>query len=217
MVKPSYGIEYTSQQVTAWGGMRLMKEILERSGVSEQLKKAALPTPRSNRGFSAEHIVESFFLNIWMGCERMAHTEVLRHDATLKALFGWKQTPSASTYSRFFNKFNLARNQDVFPTLQRDFFKKLELKKMTLDVDSTVITRYGTQEGCARGYNPQKPGRNSHHPLLAFVADVRMVANAWVRSGNTGAATRADDFLEETFSILGIERIGLLRADSGFC
>ena len=162
MVKPSYGIEYTSQQVTAWGGMRLMKEILERSGVSEQLKKAALPTPRSNRGFSAEHIVESFFLNIWVGCERMAHTEVLRHDATLKALFGWKQTPSASTYSRFFNKFNLARNQDVFPTLQRDFFKKLELKKMTLDVDSTVITRYGTQEGCARGYNPQKNRVETH-------------------------------------------------------
>lgn len=35
--------------------------------------------------------------------------------------------------------------------------------------DSSVLTRYGEQEGAARGYNPSKPGRKSHHPLMAFV------------------------------------------------
>lgn len=217
MVSPKFEIEYTDEEVTAWGGMRLMKEVLERSGVSEQLKELPLPVPGSNRGFDPRLIVESFFLNVWMGCDRMAHTEVLRHDATLKSLFGWIQTPCSSTYSRFFNKFSMGLNQKVFPRIQKDFFTKLVLKKVTLDIDSSVITRYGTQEGAKRGYNPQKPGRNSHHPLMAFIADVRMVANAWMRSGNTGASTRAEDFLEETFEILGQERVGLLRADSGFC
>ena len=42
---------------------------------------------------------------------------------------------------------------------------------VTLDLDSTVITRYGQQEGAARGYNPAEHGRVSHHPLMAFVAD----------------------------------------------
>ncbi|MFQ6116251.1 MAG: hypothetical protein ACE5NG_19510 [bacterium] len=36
-------------------------------------------------------------------------------------------------------------------------------------MDSTVFTRYGTQQGAERGYNPHKPGRRSHYPLLAFV------------------------------------------------
>ena len=80
-------------------------------------------------------------------------------------------------------------------------------------MDSSVIVRYGAQEGVARGYNPSKPGRGSHHPLLAFVAESRMVANAWMRPGNTGASSSAEHFLEETFSILGRDRIGLLRAD----
>jgi len=32
-----------------------------------------------------------------------------------------------------------------------------------------------------RGYNLRKLGRNSHHPLMAFVADIRMIANLWLR------------------------------------
>jgi hypothetical protein len=53
-----------------------------------------------------------------------------------------------------------------------------------LDVDSSAIARYGEQEGRKKGNNPAKRGRNSHHPLPAFVNDIRMAANCWSRSGN---------------------------------
>lgn len=36
------------------------------------------------------------------------------------------------------------------------------------DWDSTINVRYGKQEDAAAGYNPQKPGRPSHHPQGAF-------------------------------------------------
>jgi len=85
-----------------------MKEVLERSGVSGLLGELGLPEPGSNRGYSQRVVVESYLVNVLMGCYRMTHTEVLRHDDTLKVLFGWKQTPSGSSYGRFFNKFTLA-------------------------------------------------------------------------------------------------------------
>lgn len=86
-----------------------------------------------------------------------------------------------------------------------------------MDLDSTVITRYGDQEGSAKGYNPQKRGRNSHHPLIAFIGQTRMVANAWLRAGNTADSSNCKSFLEETYEeILKGKRVGLLRADSGF-
>lgn len=217
MVKPEFELQYSGEKVTAWGGMRLMKEVLERSGVSRLLEELELPEPGSNRGYEPEVVVESYLVNVWMGCYRMSHTEVLRQDDTLKELFGWKQTPSASSYGRFFNKFSQGRNQEVFPELQRRFFENIPLKKLTLDVDSSVISRYGSQQGVARGYNPSKPGRGSHHPLLAFVAEPRMVANAWLRPGNTGASSSAEYFLDETLGILGAGRVGLVRTDSGFC
>ena len=86
-----------------------------------------------------------------------------------------------------------------------------------MDVDSSAITRYGEQEGSKRGYNPTKRGRNSHHPLFAFVNDIRMVVNCWNRSGNTGSSSNCINFLEETFRTLTNKKVGLFRADSGFC
>ena len=44
---------------------------------------------------------------------------------------------------------------------------------MTVDFDSTILTRQGFQEGIEVGYNPKKPGRDSHHPLMAFVVELR--------------------------------------------
>ncbi len=68
------------------------------------------------------------------------------------------------------------------------FFRDLQFDNYTLDLDSSVLTRYGDQEGARVGYNAKKPGRKSHHPLMAFVADCRMVANLWLRSGNAHSA-----------------------------
>jgi hypothetical protein len=96
------------------------------------------------------------------------------------------------------------------------FFKNLKFDRYTLDCDSTIMTRYGEQEGAQKGYNPKKRGRNSHHPLLAFVAESRMVSNFWLRSGKSHSANNFLSFLEDTMEKLEGKKIGLLRCDSGF-
>lgn len=118
---------------------------------------------------------------------------------------------------RLFRKFTQADNERVLGHLYRGLFRQLALDGLTLDLDSTVMTRYGQQEGAARGYNPSKPGRASHHPLMAFVSDTRMVANCWLRPGNSHTANNVQAFLANTLDKLGGKRVALLRADSGFC
>src|SRR6266536_2750915 len=76
--------------------------------------------------------------------------------------------------------FSESRSHQFFIDLYSWFFEQLQFDNYTLDVDSSVITRYGEQEGSKNGYNPTKRGRNSHHPLFAFVNDTRMVANCLV-------------------------------------
>ena len=78
------------------------------------------------------------------------------------------------------------------------------------------MVREGEQEGAAKGYNPKRPGRNSHHPILAFVSDIRMIANYWLRPGNTSASTNYLAFLEDTLENLQGKTVGLVRIDSGF-
>ena len=68
------------------------------------------------------------------------------------------------------------QSEDIHPDYPMVFYH-VKLDNYTLDVDSTILTRYGDQQGAKRGFNPKKPGRNSHHPLLAFVDECKMVAN----------------------------------------
>ena len=99
------------------------------------------------------------------GANRFEHGEVTRHDPVLKRLFGFKRMANFKAIMRL----TQATNESTMD--------QLSINGITLDLDSTVMTRYGAQIGAARGYNPAKRGRASHHPLMAFVADTRMIAN----------------------------------------
>lgn len=210
-------IEYSDKHVTPFGGMSLMKRFLDQTGIRDYMSKIDLPHPGSNRGYDPVQIVESFWLSIWTGASRYVHCDWLRYDRTLQDIFGWENMPSQSTYSRFFRKFSQARNTTIFPDLQHWFLEQIRIDNITVDFDSTVITRYGDQQGSAKGYNPNKRGRNSHHPLMAFISQTRMVANAWLRPGNTADSSSCKAFMQETFNdVLKDKNIGLVRADSGF-
>jgi hypothetical protein len=68
-----------------------------------------------------------------------------------------------------------------------------------------------------KGYNPRKPGRGSHHPLLAVLAEAHFVLHGWLRSGNTRADTGVVEFLKEVLAKLASrECLRRVRADSGF-
>jgi len=207
---------FTDKQVSAWGGMKLMKDMIDRVGIKEFMRGLDLPEKGSNRGYEAMEIIECFWTSIWIGAGRFSHSAYLRYDKVLQEIFGWKQAPSQSTYSRFFQKFNWKRNTEVFVPTQKWFIDNLQIKNITIDFDSSVMTRYGDQEGSKVGYNASKPGRASHHPLMAFIAETRMVANAWLRPGNTAALSNCKAFIDETFEILKDKKVGLVRADSGF-
>ena len=96
------------------------------------------------------------------------------------------------------------------------FFDNFKFDNFTLDIDSSVMTRYGVQDGAKKGYNPSKKGRPSHHPLIAFIADVKLVANMWLRSGDTSSANNFLGFLEDTLSKLKNKTVSIIRLDSGF-
>ncbi|MBX2936836.1 MAG: transposase [Saprospiraceae bacterium] len=51
---------------------------------------------------------------------------------------------------------------------------------------------------------------------MAFVSDVNLVANMWLRSGDTSSANNFLSFLEDTLQKLQHKTVGLIRLDSGF-
>lgn len=211
-----FEVRFTGREITAWGGMALMRRMLQGMKLSEAAKQWDLPQPCSNRGYEPLQIIEQFLVSIWCGANRFAHADITRMDGTLTRLFGWTRVAGHKAIIRFFNRFDMARNEQVQAQIYCWLFDRLSIDRLTLDVDSTVITRNGQQQGAARGYNPSKQGRCSHHPLLAFIAESRMVANFWLRPGNTSSSNNILEFLASTLRHMGNKTVGLLRADSGF-
>lgn len=209
--------EFTSRKVSPWGGMKYFQQTYFRSGMKEDLERCDLPRGSSNAAYSPVDIIESFMVGAVLGSKRITHTSFLRSDEVITELFGWKRgVPSQSTMSRYFNRFTTELNDHLFNDLMKKWWDRMRLKKMTIDIDSTVVTRHGNQEGAEIGYNPTKKGRPSHHPLMAFCSELKMVVHSRMRPGNTNDMTGADCFIGQFFEIISPKRIGLVRADSGF-
>lgn len=145
-------LRFTDKEITAWGGMALMKRMLDHLGFGAALSNAGLPLPGSNRGYAPEQLITQCMLSVWCGANRFEHGEVTRHDAVLKSFFGFKRMADFKAVMRLFGKFTQSTNESVMDSLYRWMFAHIAINGVTLDLDSTVMTRYGTQQGAARGY-----------------------------------------------------------------
>ena len=210
--------EFVDKKITPWGGMRLIKEFYDRIGMFDKLRQLALHREGSAVAVKHHEIIESFMMSVILGAGSCSGASQISYDEVLKEIFQWeKGMPSQSTLSRFFPKYTQQKSDEIFSDLNQWWFNELGYTNLTLDVDSTVITRFGHQEGAEKGYNPKRKGRKSHHPIIAFLAEPKMIANAWMRTGDSASSTEFKEFLDNTFTMVPRESIGLLRGDSGFC
>lgn len=216
-IEEGLSFQFTDKPVTPWGGLRLVQEMLIRMRFREALEASGLPQPRSNRGYDPVVMMEAFIVCVWIGGVRFSHTSAVRFDEALCEMFGWKRVASVSTFTRWFRRFKQKEVDQVFGSLGHWFWEQLSPRTITLDLDSSVVTRYGKQEGAVQGYNRQKFGKPSHRPLFAFAADWRMVLHAWLRPGNANETNGPEKFIDESLALLGTKhRVGLIRADAGF-
>lgn len=209
-------LEFVDHEITAYGGLAILKKMINRSGFLQVLERLPLPVQGSNRGYPPIQLFIQFMASVWCGASRYAHLDVTRFDTSIQRMFAWQGMPEHKAFQRYFNKFDIPTTNAVFGGLYRWSFDNLKFDNFTLDINSSVITRYGEQDGAKKGYNKHKPGRKSQHSIIAFVSDIEMVANFWLRPGDAHTANNFQAFLEETLSFFGNKKIGLLRLDSGF-
>ncbi len=224
-ISPLFGgaklvLDETPKAITPFGGLASFIEFLRKIGYPQQVR-AALPfaAPTSNNAIALAHTFTAFMVAVVTGARRFAHTQWLRADQVLHAILGLERFPGDDTIRNFFARFS----QGTVEAFWRPMWK-WSLEKLTpcaggfhLDLDSTVLQRSGQQEGAAKGYNPTRPGRKSHHPLLAVLAEGPFILHGWLRSGNTIASSGALGFLQEALRLLPQAlKIHCVRADSGF-
>lgn len=216
-------IRFTEKPITPWGGVAsIVAKFLETIRFREWVERNIPIKESSNNGKGIYEKVIAQFLTTLVGGFRFSHVSWWGNGTeVLMETFGVKWLPKASsTLTRFWNKVSrqgLAEKMGISGrSFAREVLKWESISEDTLNLDSTVLTRYGEQEGAKRGYNPKKPGRPSHHPLIAFLGSGYTV-NVWNRAGNVSAGQSASDFFEQTRQMLGKDfRVKGVLCDSGF-
>ncbi len=72
-------IEYSDRNVTAWGGMKLMKNLVDSTGIKDHLRSLPIPLPGSNRGYDPIKVIENFWCGVWIDASRFAHCDMFRY------------------------------------------------------------------------------------------------------------------------------------------
>lgn len=209
----------TPRPVTPFGGLFVWTSFLKKVGWHEAVRGSIPFSFNSPNAIEPSETFTAFVFSVVAGARRFAHTSILRADKALHAMVGWKRFPCDDTIRNFFRRFGMGEVQRFFPPLWEWLLSRLPSRPdgYTLDLDSTIFVRYGKQEGVKKGYNPQKHGRASHHPLLAVLAETQTILHGWLRSGNVGSAQGAVNFLTEALTLLPAQvRLRGIRADSGF-
>jgi len=212
-------LQTTTKAVTPFAGMASFFVWL---GALEFPKRAAEVMPfeyRSPNAIAPEQTLLAFISAVVVGASRFAHAGWLRHDKAFHALLGVERLPGEDAIRRFFHRFTQARIEAFWRPLWKWMLELMEAPRagFSLDLDSTVFSREGHQQGAAKGYNPRRAGRKSHHPILAVLAEMPFVLHTWLRPGNTGAGRDVVEFLKEALKILPVGlKIRCVRADSGF-
>ncbi len=201
---------FTDHPITVWAGVMLLRIYFEWIKLREELSVGLVRfTKRSNNQIPAVDVMLGWFYGLSLGAERFEHFTRYRRDRLLGELLGIERFSSPDTIRRLFLSFNYQRLTEVSERLMRFSLSRTRsiLLGHTLDLDSTVLCRYGEQEGSLRGYNPKKPGRPSHHPLVGFLAEARRLLWATLRSGNTGSANGCVEFIRQALTRLPLARI----------
>ena len=213
-------LDETPKAISPFGGLASFIAFLGQIGFASQVQRhLPFAEPTSNNAIPLAHSLTAFVMAVVVGARRFAHTEWLRADRLLHALLGLPRFPSDDTIRNFFLRFGQAHIEAFWRPLWRGLLVLLKCpgRGFSLDLDSTVFCREGQQEGARKGFNPRRKGRNSHHPLLAVLAEAQFILHGWLRSGNTGPARGVVPFLQEALALLPEGTwLRTVRADSGF-
>lgn len=159
-----------------------------------------------NRGSGALDVMGTAVLSILSGHWRYAHINSVRGDGVNPPLLGMSKTVSEDTVRRGIGRIDETKGERW---LRREIIESvspaLEIPWI-LDIDTTVKTLFGHQEGAEIGYNPAKPGRPSHTYHSYFVGNLRISLGVDVLSGKESSPSHGMPKLWETLRMLPRER-----------
>jgi hypothetical protein len=203
--------------VTPFGQLPFFIDYLKQAGLFDAWVADCPLSLTSPNAPKKRDLLGTVLLSVLAGHRRYAHITALRCDPVNPPLLGMRKVLSEDSVRRGLAKIDettglawLQNHLDYCTT-------PLLSEAWVLDMDSTVKTLYGHQDGAEVGYNPHKPGRPSHAYHSYMLSSLRLVLRVDVLPGDEYNVAHATDGLWTLLDQLGpARRPALLRGDKSW-
>jgi hypothetical protein len=211
---------FSGGNLTNYSGIYPLFKFMKKMKLKHLFEQKISIVDKSNQSYSLSQILHAVVLGTLCGMNRLIKIETFTLDPLVRHLLAIENKLDIDTIRYHIKKFGMKQNTelcDISGILSSKVHKKLGTTKDILDLDSSVKTVYGKQEGARKGFNSKSKGKRSYHPQFAFLNSTKECLLAWLRPGDTHSANNADEFLKQALCMLpsGITSL-LVRADRGY-
>jgi hypothetical protein len=215
-------ITFSGERISAHGGLEILWRFFQlldfRCFVRDRMRGLG---PEGDYGFV--RMLTALLGLLIVGGVRVTHLAFLGTDPIFLRFCSLHRLPADRTVVAWLKAFTPPALEALCEVIRDLVYEQIEwlgLRRITLDLDGSVLRTGSHVEGTARGFNPHHPKDPSYYPLSVQVAQLGQILRIRNRPGNVHDSHNADGFLRIVVRELR-ERFGRrlkleLRMDGAF-
>lgn len=220
-VNANLELRFTSSGLTSYAGLEFLRRYVGVIGLVQQLRRVLeAHGPRTDFGIPSMMLVVLALLI--SGGRRLRHLLYLEGDPLVLRFCGLSRLPTPRTVGRWLREFrahHLPWVQQLNAWIAAAAIRRAGLRRLTIDVDGSVVSTGQQVQWAQRGYNPHHRKVPSYYPITAYEAQSGQVLRVQNRPGNVHDGKAALGFLRALFEQLAATLGGYLlefRMDGAF-
>ncbi len=221
-VNAPLALQFRTRGLTSFAGLELVRRYFLHLRLADRLRQ-----PLSGLGldtdFGTVRMVLLLLGLLIAGGRRLRHLMFLKADPMVLRFCGLHRLPTPRTVGRWLRRFtrtHLERLLRVNDELVAEAIRRSRVRRLTIDVDGSVISTGLRVEWAFRGYNPHHRKVPSYYPITAYEAQTGQLLRVKNRPGNIQDGKASVSFLEAVFdqvrATLGEEYPLEFRMDGAF-
>ena len=199
VVKRDFRIEFGREQLTSYGGLELLRRYFQSIGLNHRIRQG-FREHKLGGDYGCVHLMVLVIGLLVVGARRLKQLRYVAHDPLFARLCGLARIPADRTVAKWLKEFtqaSLAALVRINNELLYDQIRQLGLRRLTIDVDGTVIRTGNKVAWAMHGFNPHHPKDRSYYPLLAHLAQTGQILRLKNRPGNVHDSKGAEAFMRE--------------------
>src|ERR1700731_920049 len=209
--KRALTIEFGREQLTSYGGLELLRHYFQLIELNRRIRQGFREHDLGG-DYGCVHLVLVVVGLVVVGARRLKQLRYVAQDPLFARLCGLARIPADRTVVNWLKQFtraSLGALVRINSELLYEQIRKQDRRRLTLDIDGTVIRTGEKVAWAMRGFNPHHPKDRSYYPLLAHLAQTGQILRLKNRPGNVHDSKGAAAFMRE---LIGEIRARLGRA-----